>query len=59
MIIAGTMLYGPLELTRVIFNWGLYPEQRLELIIMWLLYLGGVGLVAYIARSEEHGRAHH
>ena len=43
-------VYGPVELTRVIYHWGIVGQFRFEIAFMWVLYVAAMGLVWRLAR---------
>ncbi|KKN16954.1 hypothetical protein LCGC14_0970710 [marine sediment metagenome] len=45
-------LYAPVELTRVIINWGLSGKFLFEIVFMWLFYTIGVTFVAVASRRS-------
>ncbi len=51
MLICFLTIYAPIELSRVIFEWGLATEFILELAFMWLLYVLALSIISLIVRG--------
>ncbi len=45
-------IYAPIELSRVIINWGLAPEFIFGLVFMWLFYVLALLIISIIV--QEH-----
>jgi len=65
LLICLLTIYAPIELSRVIVNWGLTPSFIFELIFMWLFYGIAIFLISVIiqrhakqnkAINKERGR---
>ncbi len=52
LLICFLTIYAPMELSRVIINWGLAAEFIFELIFMWLLY--GIAIFTISVIAQRH-----
>ena len=50
MLICFLMLYAPLELSRLIWNYGLADGRAFELAFIWVLYLGAIVVLTKVVR---------
>jgi hypothetical protein len=46
-------LYAPVELTRVIYYWGIQGQFSFEIVFIWMLYAAGITLVWDLARKTK------
>ncbi len=50
LILLVCTLYAPIELTRVIINWGSSGKFLFEIVFMWLFYSTGITYVVVASR---------
>ena len=52
LLICPLTMYAPIELSRVIVNWGLAVEFMLELAFMWLFYGLAVLIISVVIQGD-------
>ncbi len=52
LILLVSTLYAPVELTRVIINWGLSSRFLFEIVFIWLFYVIGITYVVVAGRRS-------
>ena len=54
LLVIALTIYAPVELTRaIIIVCGLAPEFIFEICFIWVFYISGLSLVAYILRRKR------
>ena len=56
LLVCFLTMYAPIELSRVIVNWGLAVEFIFELVFMWLFYGLAVLIVSIVIQGDAIGR---
>ena len=57
LLVCFLTMYAPIELSRVIVNWGLTDEFISELILMWILYGLAIFIVSVIVLRRVKGKS--
>ncbi len=56
LLVCFLTIYAPIELSRVIVNWGLAVEFVFELVFMWLFYGLAVLIISIVIQGDVIGR---
>ncbi len=56
LLVCFLTMYAPIELSRVIVNWGLAVEFIFELVFMWLFYGLAVLIISIVIQGDVIGR---
>lgn len=57
LLVCFLTMYAPIELSRVIVNWGLTAEFIFELILMWILYGLAIFIISVIVLRRVKGKS--
>ena len=57
LLVCFLTMYAPIELSRVIVNWGLTDEFIFELILMWILYGLAIFIISVIVLRRVKGKS--